>query len=73
METHYDNPTNAAGTVYRGCLLFGVKTKYISSSQLKISAISRVHNTSEIADIFSTYDDILLLLTEKKILFILSV
>ena len=33
---------------------FEVNTKYISSNMLKISVISRVHSTSEIADIFNT-------------------
>ena len=33
---------------------FEVNTKYISSNVLKISAISRVRSTSEIADIFNT-------------------
>ena len=33
---------------------FEVNTKYISSSVLKISEISRVRSTSEIADIFNT-------------------
>ena len=32
-----------------------MNTKYISSNVLKISAISRVRSTSEIADIFSTH------------------
>ena len=33
---------------------FEVNTKYISSNVLKISEISRVRSTSEIADIFNT-------------------
>ena len=33
---------------------FEVNTKYISSNVLKISVISRVRSTSEIADIFKT-------------------
>ena len=33
---------------------FKVNTKYISSNALKISVISRVRSTSEIADIFNT-------------------
>ena len=33
---------------------FEVNTKYISSSVLKISVISRVRSTSEIAGIFNT-------------------
>ena len=45
---------------------FEVNTKYISSNVLKISEISRVRSTSEIADIFNTWDEIFLLFTEKK-------
>ena len=54
---------------------FEVNTKYISSNVLKISAISRVRSTSEIADIFNTWDEIFLVFTEKKVnfLFIFSV
>ena len=33
---------------------FEVNTKYISLNALKISVISRVRSTSEIADIFNT-------------------
>ena len=33
---------------------FSANTKYISSNKLKISVISRVRSTSEIADIFNT-------------------
>ena len=33
---------------------FSVNTKYISSNVLKISAISRVRSTREIADIFNS-------------------
>ena len=44
---------------------FEVNTKYISNV-LKISAFSRVHNTSEIEDIFSTWDEIFLVFTEKN-------
>ena len=33
---------------------FEVNAKYISSNELKISVISRVRSTSEIADIFNT-------------------
>ena len=33
---------------------FEVSTKYISSNALKMSVISRVRSTSEIADIFNT-------------------
>ena len=45
---------------------FEVNTKYISSNVLKISEISRVRSTSEIADIFNTFDEIFLVFTEKK-------
>ena len=41
-------------------------TKYISSNVLKISVISRVHSTSEIADIFNTWDEVFLVFTKKK-------
>ena len=45
---------------------FEVNTKYISSNVLKISVISRVRSTSEIADIFYTRDGIFLVFTEKS-------
>ena len=45
---------------------FEVNTKYISSNVLKISVISRVRSTSEIADIFNTFDEIFLVFTRKK-------
>ena len=45
---------------------FEVNTKYISSNVLKISEISRVRSTNEIADIFNTFDEIFLVFTEKK-------
>ena len=45
---------------------FEVNTKYISSNVLKISVISRVRSTSEIAGIFKTLDEIFLVFTEKK-------
>ena len=45
---------------------FDVNTKYISSNVLKISVISRVRSTSEIADIFNTFDEICLVFTEKS-------
>ena len=45
---------------------FEVNTKYISSNALKISVISRVCSTSEIADIFNTWDEIYLVFTEKR-------
>ena len=45
---------------------FEVDTKYIPSNVLKISVISRVRSTSEIADIFNTWDEIYLVFTEKR-------
>ena len=45
---------------------FSVNTKNISSHVLKISAISLVLRTREISDIFSTFDEIYLVFTEKK-------
>ena len=50
---------------------FEVNTKYISSSALKISVISRVRSTSEIADIFNAWDEIYLVFTEKKVNFLI--
>ena len=47
-----------------------VNSKYISSNVLKISGISRVHSTSEIADIFNIRDEIFLVFTEKKVNFL---
>ena len=44
---------------------FEGNTKYISPNALKISVISRVRSTSEIADIFNTWDEIFLVFTEK--------
>ena len=43
-----------------------VNTKNISSNVLKISAISLVLRTCEIADIFNTFDEIYLVFTSKK-------
>ena len=43
-----------------------VNTKYISSSVLKTSEISRVHSTSENSDDFNSHDEIYLAFTEKK-------
>ena len=40
-----------------------VNTRYISSHVLKISAISRVRITSEMADIFNVFDEIYLVFT----------
>ena len=45
---------------------FEVNTKYISSNVLKISAFSRVRSTSEIDDIFNTFDEIFLVFTVKR-------
>ena len=45
---------------------FSVNTKNISSNVLKISEISLVLRTREISDIFSTFDEIYLVFTEKK-------
>ena len=45
---------------------FSVNTKKISCHVLKISAISRVRSTSEIADIFNTFDEIYLVFSSKK-------
>ena len=42
-----------------------VNTKYILSNVMKISVISRLHSTSEIADIFNARDEIFLVFTEK--------
>ena len=42
------------------------KYQKISSHVLKISAISRVRSTREIADIFNTFDEIYLVFTSKK-------
>ena len=52
--------------INRGYLLFEVNTKYISSNVLKISVISRVLRTLEIADIFNTFNEIFLVFNEKK-------
>ena len=63
-------------TEYRGYIyFFEVNTKYISSNVLKISEISRVRSTSEIADIFNTWDEIFFGIYRKKVnfLFIFSV
>ena len=39
---------------------------YISSNVMKISVNSRVRSTSEFSDIFNTFDEIFLVLTEKS-------
>ena len=49
---------------------FEVNTKFISSNVLKISVISQVRSTSEIADIFNTRDEIFLVFIEKKVNFL---
>ena len=46
--------------------VFEVHAKYISSNVLKTSIFSWVRSTSENADIFNTWDKILLLFTEQK-------
>ena len=55
--------------------LFEVNTKYIASSELKISEFSRVRSTSENFDVFNSLDEIYLVFTEKKanFLFILYI
>ena len=50
---------------------FEVNTKYISSNVMKISVNSRVRSASEISDIFNTWDEIILVFTEKKKFFFL--
>ena len=50
---------------------FEVNTKYVSLNVLKISVISQVSSTSEIADIFNTFDETFLVFTEKKYIFFL--
>ena len=49
---------------------FEVNTKYISLSGLKKSYFSRVHSTSENADIFTTQDKIYLVFAPKKVNFL---
>ena len=46
--------------------LFEVKSKYISSSELKISEFSRVRSMSENFDVFNSRDEIYFVFTEKK-------
>ena len=48
---------------------FVVNTKYISLNVLKMSVISRAGSMSEIADIFNTFNEILLIFTDKEIFF----
>ena len=45
---------NEDGQYIEDIYFFSVNTKYISSNVLKISEISRVRSTSEIANIFNT-------------------
>ena len=45
---------------------FEVNTKYISSSELKISEFSQVRSTSENFDVFNSRDEIYLVFTKKK-------
>ena len=49
---------------------FEVNTKYISSSVLKTSEFSRVHSMVEKSDVFNSLDEIYLVFTEKKVIFI---
>ena len=50
---------------------FEVNTKYISSSELKISEFSRVRSTSENFDVFNSRDEIYLVFAEKRQIFFL--
>ena len=61
--------------IYRGYFTFlrWIPNIFISSNVLKISVISRWRSTSEIADIFSTWDEIVLVFTEKKFFLFFSV
>ena len=52
--------------IKRKFTFFLVNTKNISFHVLKISAISLVLRTREIADIFNTLDEIYLVFTSKK-------
>ena len=49
---------------------FEVNTKYISSSVLKTSEISRVRSTSESSDVFNSLDEIYLVFTDKSIFYL---
>ena len=53
-------------TPYGKKITFLVNIKNISSHVLKISAISLVLRTPEIANIFGTFDEIYLVFTSKK-------
>ena len=50
---------------------FEVNTKYISSSELKTSELSRVHSTSENVYVFNTRDEMYLVFTENRQIFFL--
>ena len=50
---------------------FEVNTKYISSSELKTSEFSLVLCTHENSDVFNSRDEIYLVFTEKRQIFIL--
>ena len=50
--------------------LFEVNTKYTSSNVMKISVNSQVRSKSELSDIFNTWDEIVLIFTEKKVNFL---
>ena len=53
---------------------FEVNTKYISSSELKTSELSRVRSTSEKFYVFKSRDEIYLVITEKEqIFFVLGI
>ena len=49
-----------------------VNTKYNLSSVLKTLEFSRVRSTSDIFDVFDSRDEIFLVFTPKKVIFILS-
>ena len=49
---------------------FEVNTKYISSSVLKTSEISRVRSTSEHSNVFNSRDEIYLVFTKIKVNFL---
>ena len=53
-------------SIQRIYAFFEVKTKYISSSELKTSEFSRVRSTSENIYVFNSRDEIYLVFTEKK-------
>ena len=54
MTLNEPDDAKEPGNMYKIFTFFEVNTKFISSNVLKISVISRVHSTSEIADIFNT-------------------